>query len=260
MAVSSNAQTKGRNTRGQIIEVALAVASREGLAGLTIGELAKSVGMSKSGLFAHFRGIDALQLAVLEAAVARFIKTVMRPAFEKPRGEARLEALVKNWLAFIDGDQALPGGSVIISASVELDDRPGELRDYVQAAQRDLITNIEKAATIAVDEGEFRKDLDCEQFAWSLYSFVLGYHHFSRMLNDPKAALHLMRSVRGLFAVARVSARSDESRVSARSDGSRANDNLRKKKTEKNENAKLNRKSAVRSEGQKPKRRQQPRG
>lgn len=194
---------KGRNTRTQILEVALAVASREGLSGLTIGELAKSVGMSKSGLFAHFRGIDALQLAVLEAAVARFIKTVMRPAFEKPRGEPRLEALVKNWLAFIDGDHALPGGSVIISASVELDDRPGQLRDFVQTAQRDLITNIEKAARIAVDEGQFRTDLDCEQFAWSLYSFVLGYHHFSRMLNDPKAETHLMRSVHGLFSVAR---------------------------------------------------------
>jgi AcrR family transcriptional regulator len=194
---------KGRKTRTQILDVALSVASREGLAGLTIGELAKSVGMSKSGLFAHFRGKDSLELAVLEAAVNRFITTVMRPAFEKPRGEPRIEALVKNWLQFIDGSNSLPGGSVIISASVELDDRPGPLRDFVQTAQRDLITNIEKAARIAVNEGHFREDLDCEQFAWSLYSFVLGYHHFSRMLNDPKAELHLMRSVRGLFDVAR---------------------------------------------------------
>ena len=194
---------KGRKTRTQILEVALAVASREGLSGLTIGELAKSVGMSKSGLFAHFKGKDSLALSVLQAAVDRFIKTVMQPAFEKPRGEPRLEALVQNWLRFINGSDSLPGGSVIISASVELDDRPGVLRDFVQTAQRDLITNIEKAARIAVDEKHFRADLDCEQFAWSLYSFVLGYHHFSRMLNDPKAELHLMRSVRGLFEVAK---------------------------------------------------------
>lgn len=201
--VRGSTREKGRNTRAQILEVALAVVSREGLAGLTIGELAKAVGMSKSGLFAHFRGIDSLQLAVLEMAVERFISTVMQPAFEKPRGEARLEALVRNWLKFINGSDMQPGGSVLIAASVELDDRPGALRDFVQTAQRDLITNIEKAARIAVDTGDFRKDLDCEQFAWSLYSFVLGYHHFSRMLNDPKAELHLMRSVHGLFAVAR---------------------------------------------------------
>jgi len=194
---------KGRKTRAQIIAVALGVASREGLTGLTIGELAKAVGMSKSGLFAHFRGIDSLQLEVLKAAVERFVTTVMKPAFEKPRGEPRLAALVKNWLHFINGSTSLPGGSVIIAASVELDDRPGLLRDFVQTAQRDLITNIEKAAKLAVDEKHFRSDLDCEQFAWSLYSFVLGYHHFSRMLNDPKSELHFKRSVEGLFNVAR---------------------------------------------------------
>lgn len=200
--------SKGRQTRLQILDAALAVASRDGLAGLTIGELAKSVGMSKSGLFAHFRTKHALELAVLEAAVERFIATVFRPAFQKERGEPRIHALVENWLGFLNGTLEsghgkLPGGSVLISASFELDDRPGPARDFVQKAQRDLITNIEKSARIAVDEGHFRPDLDCEQFAWSLYSFVLGYHHFSRMLNDPKAELHLMRSVKGLLKVAR---------------------------------------------------------
>lgn len=209
--------SKGRTTRAQILEAALTVASREGLAGLTIGELAKSVGMSKSGLFAHFRGKDSLELAVLQAAVERFITTVMQPAFNKPRGEPRLHALVENWLHFINGVDGRPGGSIIIAASVELDDRPGPLRDYVQTVQRDLITNIEKSARIAVDEGHFRRDLDCEQFAWSLYSFVLGYHHFARMLNDPKAELHLMRSVHGLFEIARANPESKKkTKTSAR--------------------------------------------
>lgn len=236
---------KGRNTRAQILDVALSVVSREGLSGLTIGELAKAVGMSKSGLFAHFRGIDSLQLAVLEVATQRFVTTVMQPAFEKPRGEARLEALIRNWLRFINGSDDQPGGSVLIAASVELDDRPGPLRDFVQTAQRDLITNIEKSARIAVDAGDFRGDLDCEQFAWSLYSFVLGYHHFSRMLNDPKAELHLMRSVHGLFDV-------------ARSKKKIGKDKVRKEKRETSKRQSTG-KRAGRSEGPSPKR-QQTRG
>ena len=73
----------------------------------------------------------------------------------------------------------------------------------MQKAQKDLISNIERAAEIAVAEGHFRKDLDVEQFAWSLYSFVLGYHHFKRMLEDPKAELHLKRSFKGLMTIAR---------------------------------------------------------
>lgn len=194
---------RARNTRAVILDTALKIVSREGLEGLTIGELAKAVGMSKSGLFAHFGGKDQLQLSVLQMATEYFIDVVMRPAFKAPRGEPRLKALLKNWLEHLNDENTLPGGSILIAASVELDDRPGVLRDFVQKAQKDLISNIEKAAKIAVEEGHFRKDLDVEQFAWSMYSFVLGYHHFKRMLQDPKAELHLKRSFKGLLEVAR---------------------------------------------------------
>jgi AcrR family transcriptional regulator len=190
-------------TKSLILETAMRIASREGIEGLTIGELAKAVGMSKSGLFAHFGGKDQLQLSVLQLATDRFVDIVMRSAFKSPRGEPRIKAMFKNWLEHLNGDSKLPGGSILIAASVELDDRPGVLRDFVQKAQKDLIKNIERAAKIAVEEGHFRKDLDVELFAWSLYSFVLGYHHFKRMLEDPKAELHVKRSFNGLLEVAR---------------------------------------------------------
>lgn len=194
---------RSKNTRAVILDTALKIASRDGIDGLTIGELAKAVGMSKSGLFAHFGGKDQLQLDVLKVATDRFVDVVLRQAFKAPRGEPRIKLMVKNWLEHLNDEASLPGGSVLIAASIELDDRPGALRDFVQRAQKDLISNIEKAARIAVEEGHFRKDLDVEQFAWSLYSFVLGYHHFKRMLEDPKAEVHLKRSVKGLLEVSR---------------------------------------------------------
>lgn len=201
--LSSLETERSRGTKALILDTALKIASREGIEGLTIGELAKAVGMSKSGLFAHFGGKDQLQLNVLQLAVHRFVDIVMRPAFEAPRGEPRIKSVFKNWLEHLNDEAALPGGSILIAASVELDDRPGALRDFVQSAQKDLITNIEKAAKMAVEEGHFRKDLDIEQFAWTMYSFVLGYHHFKRMLEDPKAELHLKRSFKGLLEVAK---------------------------------------------------------
>ena len=191
-------RTAGK-TRTLILNVALKIASRDGIDGLTIGELAKAVGMSKSGLFAHFGGKDQLQLAVLKLAVEQFVNIVMRPAFKAPRGLPRIKQMFDNWLEHLNDDVALPGSSVLIAASTELDDRPGILRDYVQQVQKDLMSNIEKATQMAVDEGQFREDLDVEQFAWSMYSFVLGYHHFKRMLEDPKAELHLKRSFKGLL-------------------------------------------------------------
>ncbi len=193
-------------TREVILNAALRIVGRQGIDGLTIGELAKVVGMSKSGLFAHFGGKDQLQLAVLELATLRFVDIVLRPAFKQPRGEPRIRAMFESWLNHLNDLSALPGSSILIAASTELDERPGLLRDYVQTAQKDLISNIEKAAAMAVDEGHFRKNLDIEQFAWSLYSFVLGYYHFKRMLEDPKAELHLKRAFKGLLDFARESA------------------------------------------------------
>ncbi len=198
---------KGDKTRSDILEAALKMVSRDGIEGLTIGELAKVVGMSKSGLFAHFGGKEELQLAVLQLATEKFVGHVMKPAFNQPRGVARIRAMFKNWLEHLNDKNLLPGGSVLIAASIELDDRPGPLRDFVQKAQKDLISNIEKAARIAVEEKDFREDLDVEQFAWTLYSFVLGYHHFKRLLDDPKAELRLKRSINGLLEISAGTAR-----------------------------------------------------
>ncbi len=178
---------KGNTTKHHILDTAIKIASVHGIQGITIGELAKATGMSKSGLFAHFEKKDNLQLEILKLASENFIETVLVPAFDKPKGEARLFSMFENWMGYLNDDSALPGGSIFISASFELDDRPGELHDYVKKSQKELIGNIEKAARLAVEVGDFKKNLDTAEFAKKLYSYVLGYHHFKRMLKDEDA-------------------------------------------------------------------------
>lgn len=195
--------SKGRETRQLILDKAVRVASTIGIEGLTIGALARAVGMSKSGLFAHFKSKDQLQYAALQNAVEHFVEAVLRPAFKQPRGEPRLKAMVDNWIDHIDDEDTLPGGSVLISASIELDDRPGSLREFVFEAQNSLIENIRKAARLAISENHFRPDLDIDLFAWSLYSFVLGYHHFSRLLRDPRAKEHFKHATKSLIELAK---------------------------------------------------------
>lgn len=193
---------KGAATRENILDAALRIASQTGLAGLTIGHLAKEVGMSKSGLFAHFNSKDNLQLGVLERAADLFTLKVLRPAFQQPKGEPRLIGIFENWVQYLN-DDSLPGGSIFVAAGFELDDRPGVLRDYVQKAQRDLISNIEKAAQMAIAAGHFHPTCEASRFAWSLYSFVLGYHHSKRMLEDPRAEEHLRHAFEQLIESAK---------------------------------------------------------
>ena len=118
---------KGDQTRAAIVDVALAMASREGLEGLTIGTLADRMQMSKSGVFAHFGSREELQLAVLNEYVRRFVNEVLRPAVKKPRGLPRLEAIAERWVAFLARE--LTRGCIMIAGAFEYDDRPGPQRD-----------------------------------------------------------------------------------------------------------------------------------
>lgn len=194
--------SKGDETRAAILDRAVAEASRLGLAGLTLGNLAREVGLSKSGLFAHFGSKEELDLAVLAAGVERFVARVMAPAFKAPRGLPRIEALFEGWLAWHRAPD-LPGGCLFVGLANELDDRPGPLRDRLVAYQRDWIETLATAARIAVAEGHFRVDLDCEQFAYDFYSIELAYHHFHRLLRDPDAERRARNAFAELVTLAR---------------------------------------------------------
>ncbi|MBX7218809.1 MAG: TetR/AcrR family transcriptional regulator [Blastocatellia bacterium] len=178
--------TKGEDTRSIILKQALAMASTLGLGGLSIGELAKNVGLSKSGLFAHFSSKENLQLQVLQVATERYVEMVVAPALRKPRGEPRVRSLFENVLAWTGAD-FLPGGCLFVTAATEFDDQPGQVRDYLVGAQKDWLGTIAMAAKIASDEGHFRSDLDYELFAREFQSIFLSHHYYKKLLNDPKA-------------------------------------------------------------------------
>jgi AcrR family transcriptional regulator len=185
-AARSRAASKGEQTREAILTHALGLATRIGFEGLTIGRLAEDLKMSKSGLFAHFRSKEGLQLEILRMAGARMIETVVKPALAAPRGEPRVRALFERWLAW-EQSPSLPGGCPFMAASFELDDRPGPVRDYVVQNLKDWLDTMAGAARIAVQEGHFRADLDCEQFAHDCQGIGLAFVHASRLMRDPRA-------------------------------------------------------------------------
>lgn len=194
--------SKGDGTRGRILDEAIAVASVDGITGLTLGRLAESVGMSKSGLFAHFRSKEELQLQVLDETIARFQARVVAPALREPRGEARVRALFDRWLAWAD-DPGMPGGCLFLQASAELDDQPGPPRERLVAAQREWQAFLAEAARRAVEVGDFRADLDPALFAFQLKALVLARHDAARLLGDPAADATARRAFAALLATVR---------------------------------------------------------
>jgi AcrR family transcriptional regulator len=194
--------SKSETTREAILQEGLALASRIGFEPLSIGELAKAVGMSKSGLYAHFRDKEDLQVQVLRRAGEIFTEQVVVPAQSAPEGEARLRELFARWLAWAES-KAVPGGCPFMSAANEYDDRPGPVRDYLVEGQQRWLGGLAKAARLAVDRGEFRADLDLEQFAHDFYALALAYNHFRRLLRDPRAEERARAGFENLLAAAR---------------------------------------------------------
>jgi len=178
--------SKGTATRERILEQALKDASLQGLEGLSLGRVAEEVGMSKSGLFAHFGSKEELQRQVLGAAAEKFGAIVVKPALTAPRGIPRVRAMFEGWLRW-ERDQSVPGGCVFTHAQAELDDKPGPVRDTLADWQRQWKEMLARAASIAIEEKQFRKDVDTKQFAFQMFGIIFAYYHAKRLLDDPTA-------------------------------------------------------------------------
>jgi len=176
--------SKGDDTRQAVLDQAVEIAGRLGVSGLTIGSLASASGMSKSGLYAHFRSKEALQLAVLADAREHFVDQVIRPALAAPRGEARIRTLFERWLATSSSGAA---GCLFVSAATEFDDQPGPVRDQLVRDHWDLNDSLAQMYRSGSKDGAFRDDLAPEQFAHDLHGLMLAHFHAFRLLRDPAA-------------------------------------------------------------------------
>jgi AcrR family transcriptional regulator len=192
-------QRKGEKTRDAILNDAVALASQVGLEGLSIGSLAARIGMSKSGLFAHFGSKEELQRATLARAEQIFHAHVFQPAMTQLPGLPRLRALLDRWLDYVDGADAPPGGCLLVTAAIEYDDRPGPVREVLAEGQRALRGAIAKAVRMAIESNELRADADPWQFTFELYGMLLAAFHERRLLDDRRAGERARRALERLI-------------------------------------------------------------
>lgn len=176
---------KGDATRAVILDAALRLAGTSGIDALTIGVLAQLTSMSKSGVFAHFGSREDLQIAVVQEYHQRFQRDVFEPAMAQPRGLARLQALIDNWMRLATHEIAQ--GCIYMSGAFEYDDRPGPVRDALAQSLTTWRHALVRACRQAIEQDQMRSDIDAEQLVFELMGLMLALHHDARFLKRPDA-------------------------------------------------------------------------
>ncbi len=188
--------TAGERTRRAILSMAVDIASAEGLEGLSIGNLAGKLGMSKSGLFAHFGSKEELQLATVDAAREIFVREIVQDAFQEPVGVQRLVKMMDRWISYVER-KIFRGGCFFAAVSAEFDGRPGRVRDLIVELTKAWLDAMEEQIVVAQTMGQFRSEINAKQLAFELHALVQEANWANQLLQDPGA---FERARQGIYA------------------------------------------------------------
>ncbi|HEX4437068.1 MAG TPA: TetR/AcrR family transcriptional regulator [Solirubrobacteraceae bacterium] len=184
-------QSAGERSRQTILETAARLATVEGLDGLTIGKLAEAVGMSKSGLYAHFKSKEDLQLATIAMAREIFDREVTDPGQSAAPGATRVLALCDAFLAHVE-DGVYPGGCFFVAAAAEMNARPGEIRDHIAQFVAEWLGAIATAVEQARELGEIEPQVEPGQLAFEINALLSAANLAYPLFGDP-TVLHVAR-------------------------------------------------------------------
>lgn len=185
---------KGSQTRAMILSRAAALASVDGLEHVSLGRVADAVGMSKSGLFAHFQSKEQLQMDVIDAAADTYVEEVLKPGLAAARGLPRLLGMCRAFLSYVERD-VFPGGCFFAAAAVEYDARTGAVRDRIAAQQVWWLGTLERLSAEAIAAGELSNEVDPKQLAFELESLMFTANHLYKLEPALKALERADRAI-----------------------------------------------------------------
>jgi AcrR family transcriptional regulator len=187
-------RSDGERSRAAILREAARMATVEGLDGLSLAHLADAVGMSKSGLFAHFGSKEELQLSTIDAASAIFDELVTEPAAKEATGLPRLRAYIALFLQHVE-EAVFPGGCFFISAMSELDAQPGPARDSALAFSQRWLGLLAREIKNAQATGELDPTVDRSQIAFELHAYMVRGNMQFVATSDPAALDRVRQAV-----------------------------------------------------------------
>lgn len=189
--------SKTLEKRLTILDTALSLVRQIGFESVSIASLASEVGMSKSGLFAHFNSKEKMHLMILDHAAESFSEEIFKKAISTSRGVPRLRAIIKNWIKWYKTGEG--GTCPFIAASVEYDSKKGPVKNRIKSHMRQLISSLSYTAQVCIEEGHFKKETNTDLFAYELYSLIVGHLVYLRTMESKSANKLFEQSIEQLI-------------------------------------------------------------
>jgi AcrR family transcriptional regulator len=185
----------GERSRARVLAEAAALATVEGLDGVSMARLADATGMPKSSVYVLFGSKERLQLATIDTALNSFVAEVITPAMTNtPPGRQRLLELCDGFLSYVER-RVFPGGCFFVAASAELGGQSGPVHDRVAVYQRQWRELLAQTAKDAEAANELPPGTDPEQLAFELGAMLAGTDIVAVLHSDNAAIEHARRAV-----------------------------------------------------------------
>ncbi|EQA38488.1 transcriptional regulator, TetR family [Leptospira inadai serovar Lyme str. 10] len=187
---------RGEATRKRVLDLAVKVATIEGLEALTIGRIADAVQISKAGLLGHFGTKEDLQIATVRAGREKFIRKVIYPIRSVPEGLPRLVALIDSWVDYVRQSE---GGCFFASVSAEFDSKPGAVRDAVSSMIKEWQSGLTKIIEEAKNMGHLKSDVAPKSLAFAFQGYELALNLMFQLLGEKEAVNEAKAAMRRLI-------------------------------------------------------------
>lgn len=155
--------------REQIVQAALGILAAEGLAGLSIGAVARRVGLVPSGIYRHFAGKDEILQVVIELLEQRMAAIVDAARKESRDPLEQLWAVVLRHIEFIREGRAIPR----LVFSEDFHQGHPERRDRIQQIMSGYLGRVGEIVQAGQRAGTIRDDSPSETIAMVLLGLVM---------------------------------------------------------------------------------------
>ena len=191
-------RSDGEQTHQAILDRAVKLASIEGVNQITLGRLAHATGVSKSGVYAHFKSKERLQMEIIQAAAEIYEREVIQPGLQAEDGLPRLINLYEAFMSYVERE-VFPGGCFFAGLISEFDAQSGPVHEAVIAGHREWEGLVVSLIQDAQQRGEIDSGVDPAFLAFQLDAVKDHANFLYTLYRSPELLQRGRQSIRHLI-------------------------------------------------------------